>query len=104
VSGTVHISDREPVDTEHAERTPVIDGLASRERPHRDVAAAVAAGWSAACDGLAAVSWFRFNARKGRGPHRTLDVRAGDRRVQIGISPRGRVVRVFVDGTEVPPT
>lgn len=97
-------SDREPVDTELAEATPVIDGLASRERPHKRVAEAIAAGWAPVCDGLAAMSWFRFVAHKGRGPRRTIDVHAGDRHVQIGMSPRGRVVRVFVDGTEVPPT
>lgn len=82
----------------------MIGGLASRERPHKRVAEAIAAGWSSACDGLAAVSWYRFHWHKGRGPHRVIDVRAGGRHVQITMSPRGRVVRVYVDGVEVTPS
>lgn len=33
---------------------------------------------------------------------RTHDFNAGDRRIQINISPKGKSIRVWVDGKEVP--
>ncbi len=59
------------------------------------------AGWTPACDGLVATSWWQFEHRAGRGPYRFLDVLAGQRKVQVSVSPSGRSVRVFVDGVEV---
>lgn len=57
------------------------------------------AGWTAV--GPAAVSWFTFRHRmRDAGPYHFVDVRAGERRVQISVSPTGRSVRVFVDGVE----
>jgi predicted nucleic acid-binding protein len=51
--------------------------------------------WAA---GMAAVGFWRHEVRQGRGDHHFLDVLAGDRLVQIVVSPNGRVVRVYVDG------
>lgn len=66
------------------------------------VSRAIEAGATAVADGAAAVSWYRFRARPtDPGDYRTVDLRAGDRHVQISISPTGRRVHVFVDGTEV---
>lgn len=59
------------------------------------------AGWTPACDGLVATCWWQFEHRAGRGPYRFLDVIAGQRKVQVSVSPSGRSVRVFVDGVEV---
>lgn len=70
-------------------------------KPSERVLQAIEAGGTPACDGLAAVSAWRFQFRKGRGDYRNLDVRAGNRSVQVSISPSGRSVRVFVDGLEV---
>lgn len=71
--------------------------------PTERVKAALAAGWYVCCDGEAAVNWFRFQPDSRRGHYRNLTVRAGEREVQIGISPTGKAVRVFVDGREVRP-
>lgn len=58
------------------------------------------AGWRAV--GPAAVSWWCYRHRwRDAGPYHFVDLRAGDRRVQISVSPTGRSVRVFVDGQEV---
>lgn len=61
---------------------------------------AIEAGWSPMCDDEAAVSWFTFARKEGTAPHRFIDVLAGERHVQISISPTGRSVRVYVDGNE----
>jgi len=58
------------------------------------------ADWTPAADGLAALMWHRFEFRKGRGDYRTVHLLAGEREVQVSISPSGRSVRVFVDGVE----
>lgn len=86
-----------------AQREPVgVPSKIALRASERVMMAVLEAGWDSACDGLAAVMWHRFEFRKGRGDHRTLHVLAGDREVQVGISPSGRSVRVFVDGEEVP--
>lgn len=67
-----------------------------------EVTRAIKAGWSSLADGAAAVTWYRYRARVGgRRDYRTVDLRAGKRRVEVSISPTGRQVRVFVDGQEV---
>lgn len=70
-------------------------------QPSETVTRSLEAGWTQACDGLAALSWCRFRYREhDHGPYRLLDVHVGERRIQVSISPTGRSVRVFVDGTE----
>ena len=66
------------------------------------VARAIEAGWRPACEGMAAVaSWGVFRRKNDPRPYHFVDVLAGDRQVQVSISPNGRSVRVFVDGDEV---
>jgi hypothetical protein len=49
----------------------------------------------------AAVAAFRLQHRdRDPGPYHFVDLVAGDRKVQVSISPTGRSVRVFVDGQE----
>lgn len=64
------------------------------------VTKALEAGWTPACDGLAAVSWFTMRRRPNEEESRFLEALVGDRKIQIYISPTGRSVRVFVDGKE----
>lgn len=72
-----------------------------RPQPSEAVARALAREWwSPACDGLAAVTSWNVKRRPNERESRFLDVLAGDRKVQVYISPGGRSVRVFVDGTE----
>ena len=73
-------------------------------KPHERVRSALAAGWSSACDGLAATTWFTYHSgrQRDREPYRVMNVRAGDRHVQISISPTGRSVQVYVDDSLVP--
>lgn len=73
-----------------------------RSRVGERVRSALAAGWYSFADGMAALSWIRYEARPGRGMAHNLTVRAGDREVQIGISPGGQSVQVFVDGQQIP--
>lgn len=65
------------------------------------VANAIEAGYAPV--GPAAVSWFEYEARPGRGPHAQVNLVAGDRKVEVSVSPTGRSVRVWVDGEEVEP-
>ncbi len=58
------------------------------------------AGWTPLCDGLAAVAWWTIKRRPNEGESRFVDVMAGDRKVQVYISPSGSSVRVYVDGKE----
>ena len=67
--------------------------------PTRKVQESIEAGWSATCDGLAAVAWFRLDTADA--PRHALKVRAGGREVEVYISPTGRSVRVWVDHEEV---
>lgn len=69
--------------------------------PSDAVVRALGAGYVDFCDGLAAVSWFRFQRRPSDGgPYRQLRILAGDKRVEVSISPSGRSVRVFINGNE----
>lgn len=61
---------------------------------------ALNAGWTAACDGAVALMWSSMRRRANEDEHRFLDVRAGNRTIQVAVSPSGRKVRVFVDGVE----
>jgi hypothetical protein len=56
--------------------------------------------WSPACDGLAAVTSWRVKRRPNESESHFLDVLAGERKIQVYVSPTGRSVRVFVDGKE----
>lgn len=49
---------------------------------------------------LAVMPW-RCEFRKGRGEHFGVVVRAGDRTVEVTISPKGGTVHVHVDGEKV---
>lgn len=69
-------------------------------KPSDRVRSALAAGWYSACDGLAAVTWHRFQPDKRQGEYRTLTIRAGEREIQVSISPSGRSTRIYVDGRE----
>lgn len=69
-------------------------------KPSRRVSELIAIGWSSACDGLVALSWFTIQRRPKEGTSRFVDLYAGQRHVQIYISPTGRSVRVYVDGNE----
>lgn len=74
------------------ERTP---------KPSARVAQVLEAGGTPALDGLVAIMGGKLPLYRGRGPHRFLDVWAGERHVQVYVSPTGRSVRVYVDGQEV---
>lgn len=56
-------------------------------------------GYSSACHDRAAVTWDTFEWRGGG--YDTLRVHTENRNVTVTISPKGRSVRVFVDGVEV---
>lgn len=75
--------------------------IVDHPRASERVKSALHAGYYAACDGLAALSWFRFTPDPRQGQYHNLTMRAGDREVQVSVSPTGRKVRVFVDGQEV---
>ena len=57
-------------------------------------------GWTSAANGLAAIQWWHVARRSTEGESQFLDLYAGDRHVQVYISPTGRAVRVYVDGQE----
>jgi hypothetical protein len=69
-------------------------------KPSKRVVELLSLGWTSACDGLAALQWFTMKRRPNEGTSRFLDIYAGERHVQIYISPTGRSVRVYVDGNE----
>ena len=52
------------------------------------------------CDGLVAISAHQVKRRPNEDYSRFLHVLAGERRVEIYLSPTGRSVRVYVDGKE----
>ena len=52
---------------------------------------------------VVAVSMISHEWRTGRGQHRTLIVRTPEQEIQIGVSPSGRSVRIFVDHVEIRP-
>lgn len=75
--------------------------MAVEPKPSARVTKALATGdWAEVLGGLGALYWYRFEHRPGRGDHRTLILVVGEREIQVGVSPSGRSVRVFVDGTE----
>lgn len=57
-------------------------------------------GTVSACDGLVAISAHQVKRRPNEDYSRFLHVLAGERRVEIYLSPTGRSVRVYVDGKE----
>ena len=57
-------------------------------------------GDTPACDGLVAISAHQVKRRPNEDYSRFLHVLAGERRVEIYLSPTGRSVRVYVDGKE----
>lgn len=71
-----------------------------KAKPSRRVSELIAVGWTSACDGLAALNWFAIKRRPNEGTYRVIDLYAGERRVEVYISPAGRSVRVYVDGKE----
>ena len=73
--------------------------MSTTAKPSAKVQQLLDFGWTAALGGFAALSGATFDHR-GRGPHRLLDVFAGERHVQIYVSPTGRSVRIYVDGAE----
>lgn len=62
---------------------------------------ALGAGYSPLMDGLAACCWFRYHRREAEPDSRAFKLYAGDRTVEVYVSPAGRSVRVWVDGQEV---
>lgn len=72
-------------------------------RGSKRVQQALDAGASPVADGLAAVHWFRFQPRPDGGRYHVVNVDAGNRHVEVTISPTGRSVHVYVDGQRVAP-
>lgn len=84
--------------------TRLAESTAEREQtplPSERVTNLLEAGWTSACGGSVAISGWQIQRRPSEGFSRFLDVAAGDRHVQIYVSPTGRSVRVYVDGTEI---
>jgi hypothetical protein len=69
-------------------------------KPSRKVTELLAIGWTPAAGGLVALSEFIIRRRPTEGISHFIDVFAGERHVQVYVSPSGRSVRVYVDGTE----
>ncbi len=70
-------------------------------RPSAQVAKALSVeGTVSACDGLVAISAHSVQRRPTEGRSMFLHVLAGERRVEVYLSPAGRSVRVYVDGKE----
>lgn len=70
-------------------------------KPSAQVARALTIeGTVPACDGLVAISAHQVQRRPTEDYSRFLHILAGERRVEIYLSPTGRSVRVYVDGTE----
>ncbi len=74
--------------------------MSQTKTPSDRVIRLLGAGWSSACDGLVALAWSRQRRRPSEDEYRLLDLYAGERHVQMCISPAGRSVRIFVDGEE----
>lgn len=70
---------------------------------HERTDRAVEAGATPLVEGALAISWWSFTPDERRGKYDFLDVYAGDRKVQICVSPARRSIRVFVDGDEDEP-
>lgn len=64
------------------------------------VTKALESDWTPACDGLVAISAHQVKRRPNEDYSRFLHVLAGERRVEIYLSPTGKSVRVYVDGKE----
>jgi hypothetical protein len=62
---------------------------------------AIEHGDSSLCDGFIAAHWYTFDIKQDGRPYRVIHLKAGDRDIEINVSPAGRSVRVFVDRTEV---
>jgi hypothetical protein len=71
------------------------------ETPLRSEAVTLAlrAGYISLCSGAVAVSWLKFLS--GRKVYRQAIMLAGDRRVEVSVSPAGRSVRIWVDEVEI---
>ncbi len=70
-------------------------------KPSQRVANALALeGVVPACDGLVAISAHSVQSRPNEPASRFLHIYAGERRVEVYLSPTGRSVRVYVDGKE----
>jgi hypothetical protein len=67
--------------------------------PSKAVTLALRAGYISLCSGAVAVSWLKFLS--GRKVYRQAIMLAGDRRVEVSVSPAGRSVRIWVDGVEI---
>jgi hypothetical protein len=63
------------------------------------VTSALRAGYTSLCNGAVAVSWLKLIS--GRKVYRQVIMLAGDRRVEVSVSPAGRSVRIWVDGVEI---
>lgn len=70
-------------------------------KPSAKVAELKAIGWTPVCDGLAVVQTWKVGLRRNEPDSHFIDVYAGERHVQVYISPTGQSVRVFVDYDEV---
>lgn len=57
-------------------------------------------GYTSVCADMAAVSWSSFDMGS-KGVYREIRLLAGEREIEVTISPKGHSVRVFVDGNEV---
>lgn len=73
----------------------------SAPKPSKRVTDLLAIGWSPLCNGLVAASQWTMKRRPSEGPSHFLDIVAGERKIQVYISPTGRSVRVYVDHDEV---
>lgn len=70
-------------------------------KPSAQVAKALTIeGNYAACDGLVAICAHQVRRRPNEDVSRFLHILAGERRVEVYLSPTGRSVRVYVDGLE----
>ena len=69
---------------------------------HAQISRALGAGWTPVGD-FGAATWFTFDAGA-RGTYQQMIVLAGERRVEISVSPTGRSVQVYVDGKKVEAT
>lgn len=69
---------------------------------HAQISRALGAGWTPVGD-FGAATWFTFDTGA-RGTYQQMIVLAGERRVEISVSPTGRSVQVYVDGKKVEAT
>jgi hypothetical protein len=77
--------------------------MATEPKPSKGVTSAIDADYTPLADGLAAIMWFTYHTGRARdhGPYRLINLRAGERRIEVCISPTGRSVQVYVDGEKV---